>query len=174
MIGKKQMPLSHSEAFAEFASCANPSPSLFFQMPSSRQTITERLHRIHKYMELVEDIARARFWSYVIAESTDTSVIEQVLIYGRYLNVSKGKIETRFIPIEPIHGHPSSRNIFKALQRMFDENGLCLPISTNHLVGHTSDGASVMMDSRSGVAKLMAREYNPISLFSIVLHIDWS
>ena len=142
----------------KFAMSADPHSPIFPSMNSSRQTVTRRMVDIHRFLikETRDDVSSSLFWSAMTDETTDSSVIEQVITYVRFVNVANKSIETRFLGVDPINGHPNLENIFNLIKATFDK----FELPKDSMVGFTSDGASVMTGVKNGVAKLKA-EYNP-------------
>lgn len=162
VVGKHKKPLSVScdcGHYVEFARAADPDSQVFKQMVCSRTSITRRLVEIHEFIkkELREDICRALFWSYMLDESTDKAVAEEVIIYVRFVHIPRGQSVTRFLAISPIEGHPDASNIFSAVERVVGSEGFDLPLS--QVVSQTSDGASAMLLTVRGVAA-RAKSFN--------------
>ena len=80
---------SNSSIIFEFARAVDPDSQVFKQTVCSRTSITRRLVEIHEFIkkELREDICRALFWSYMLDESTDKAVAEEVIIYVRFVHI---------------------------------------------------------------------------------------
>ena len=83
---------------------ADPDSDVFKQMASSRRTITRKTIEIHGFLkrELRDNICKALFWSYMLDESTDMSVTEEVIAYARFVNIAKGEVMTRFLAVAPV------------------------------------------------------------------------
>ena len=86
VVGKHKKQLSDCEHYVEFARAADPDSQVLKQMVCSRTSITRRLVQIHDFLkkELRDDVCRALFWSYMLDESTDKAVAEEVIVYVRY------------------------------------------------------------------------------------------
>jgi hypothetical protein len=95
----------------------------------------------------------------MLGEATDKSVLEEVIVYARFIDTVEGKIKTKFLAIAPLTGHPDASNIFRALKKLFSDYGLDLP--TSQLVCQTSDGASTLLSTKNGVAGKAKAEFNP-------------
>ena len=87
VVGQHKKPISDCEHYVEFAKAADPDSDVFKQMASSRTTITRKMIEIHGFLkkELRDDICKALFWSYMLDESTDISVTEEVIVYVRFI-----------------------------------------------------------------------------------------
>ena len=88
-------------------------------MAKSRYSVTKKLVDIHEKIivpNLTEQINDALYWAYMIDETTDSSVEEQLSIYVRFVDLSKAKIETQFLCIEELRGSPNADCIFNALK----------------------------------------------------------
>ena len=99
-------------------------------------------------------------------ESTDKSVTEEVILYARFINISKGEVVTKFHAVAPLEGHPNAGNIFSAVRKVFDPSGYDLPIS--QIVCQTSNGASTLLSTLRGVAAKAIAEFN---LFSSIFQV---
>lgn len=160
VVAKHKKPLADCEHYVEFAKAADPDSQVFKQMACSRTTITRRLVEIHQFLkkELREDVCQALFWSYMLDESTDKAVAEEVIVYVRFVDILKGQLKTRFLAITPIQGHPDANNIFSAVLSVLGSEGFDLPLS--QVVCQTSDGASTMLSTARGVAAKAKSAFN--------------
>ena len=79
--------------------------------------------QIHDFLkkEVKDDINQALFWSYMLDESTDMSILEEVIIYACFIDIAESKIMTRFLAISAINGHPESSNIFQSVKRVLTQ-----------------------------------------------------
>ena len=161
IIGQNKKPLSDCEHILEFAKAVDPDSDVFKQMAGSRSTITRRLVDIHGFLkrELREEIDKAIFWSYMLDESTDKGVTEEVILYARFVDISKGEVVTKFLAVAPLEGHPDAANIFSAVCKVFGPTGFDLPCS--QIVSQTSDGASTLLSTLRSVAAKAVAEFNP-------------
>ena len=130
-------------------------------MASSRTTITRKMIEIHGFLkkELRDDICMALFWSYMLVESTDKSVTEEVLMYARFVNIAKGQVVTRFLAVAPVQGHPDVANTFSALRKVVGPVGFNLPLT--QVVSQTSDGAATILSTIRWVAAKAKEAFNP-------------
>ena len=99
-------------------------------------------------------------------ESTDSTTMEQLGVYVRYIDVEKSNLCEEFLEMKQV-GHPPAQNIFGSLMEVLHPENPDLRLPSNKLVGFTSDGASVMISPKNGVlGKLRGvAEVNP-KLFS--------
>ena len=95
----------------------------------------------------------------MLDESTDKSVTEEVILYARFINISKGEVVTKFLTVAPLEGHPDAANIFSAVRKVFGSSGYDLLVS--QIVCQTSDGASTLLSTLRGVAAKAIAEFNP-------------
>ena len=160
IVSQNKKPLSDCEHYVEFAMAADPDSDVFKQIASSRRTITRKTIEIHGFLkrELMDDICKALFWSYMLDESTDKFVTEEVIVYARFVNIAKGEVMTRFLAVAPVPGHPDAMNIFSAVRKVVGPDGFDLPLS--QVVGQTSDGAATILSTFRGVAAKAKAEFN--------------
>lgn len=137
-------------------------------MPGGRDTITRRTQEIYRAVlkpNLVKSVHNSPFWSLVADESSDSSTMEQLGVYVRYLDLDQGKIAERFLEMKQIIGHPDATNIFQSLMEVLDPESAAEKMPINKLAGFTSDGASVIISPNNGVLGKLRRAVNP-KLFS--------
>ena len=159
-IAKHKMPFSACDAFLEFAKAADPDNAVFQKMSASRQTITRKAVEVHQKIiqaDVVDGVKKSLYWSYIIDESMDKKLKEQLGIYVRYINLQEEKVAVHFLAYEDIKGRPNSTNLFNSIKSRFDEHQL----PTSRLVSHTSDNAAVVVSEMNGVAGKAQREFNP-------------
>ena len=82
----------------------------------------------------------------MIDESTDVSVIKELVIYARYLSAS-GDVKNSFLSIVELP-NDTAEVTEEQLVSFLEKSS----ISLSHLVGFVSDGASVMTGCHNGVA----------------------
>ena len=87
-------------------------------------------------------------------ESTDISVLKQLVLYGRFIDES-GTIQTAFLEIKDLF-NGTAETIEVALMKYCDDRS----ISWRKVMGFGSDGAAVMTGRRSGVATRL-KVHNP-------------
>ena len=105
------------------------------------------------YERSVQKIMDEKFYSILIDGATDSSVTENELIYVRYLN--NGVPENHYLSIEDIE-NANALGILKCIDTAFNRAEI-LDWKEN-LVGFGSDGASVNLGSKNGVAALLKND----------------
>ena len=109
--------------------------------------------------EVIEDNMKQQlkdsdFVAVMIDESTDVSVSKRLIMYIKLLN--EGKADTHFVRnVEILNG--TADVITTKLQDIFQE----MSIPSKNIVSFASDGASVMVGSKNGVAKKL-KDLNPL------------
>ena len=98
VIAQRKKAFSDCNMCVEFASVADPLSKVFTNMASSRRTVVQRMYDIFLNMkdELKDEIQKAMFLGIMADESTDTAVSEQLILYMRYVDISREAISTRF------------------------------------------------------------------------------
>ena len=104
----------------------------------------------------VQKIMDKKFYSILIDGATDSSVTENALIYVRYLN--NWVPENHYLSIEDIENANALR-IKNCIDTAF--NRAEIPVWKENLVGFGSDGASVNLGSKNGVAALLKKRCSP-------------
>ena len=98
-------------------------------------------------LNIFDNLRASPFFALMCDETTDVAVVKEVIIYARYLG-SDRKVCTSFISMmEVVDG--TAKTILAALQLLCDREYLDV---RNKLVPFGSDGAAVMIGTRSGVA----------------------
>lgn len=105
------------------------------------------------------------FYSILIDGATDSSVTENELIYLRY--VENGKPANHYFSIEDIE-HANAQGILKKIEESFIRNGL--QNWKDKLIGFGSDGASVNLGCRGGIASLLKNDVPLAPLGDHTLH----
>ncbi|KAK0041995.1 E3 SUMO-protein ligase [Biomphalaria pfeifferi] len=100
--------------------------------------------------EMFTEIKNAAYHTLIVDESTDISVSKMLILYMKYRNENESIYKTVFAGILKVIAC-DSLSIFQAIQNFCIENGFDL----NKMVMFTSDGASVMLGKRKGVAALL-------------------
>ena len=85
--------------------------------------------------------------AYIIDESMDKKLKEQLGIYARFINLEEEKVAVHFLAYEDIKGRPNSTNLFNSIKTRFDQHQL--PI--DRPVSHTSDNAAELVSELNGV-----------------------
>ena len=96
-----------------------------------------------------ENIRSSPFFVLCVDETTDVSVTKQLIVYGRYL--VEGDVHTTFISVLELPDG-TARSIVDALCKLCEDLNLDMYAK---LCSLGSDGASVMVGARGGVAKLL-------------------
>ena len=105
-----------------------------------------------------KSLQEANFLSILCDGATDVSMKEQEACYVRFC--VKGDIAVKFLSLETT-ATPNAANILNAIETSVQKyGGLHLENFYSKLVGFGSDGASVMLGKKGGVASLM-REKKP-------------
>ena len=93
----------------------------------------------------LKDVVSSAFYSLMIDETTDVSVLNEMVIYGRY--VQNGKVATTFLKIcELCNG--TADTIEMTLLGYMEENSLTM----SKMMGLGTDGDAVMTGKHNGVA----------------------
>ena len=85
--------------------------------------------------------------AYIIDESMDKKLKEQLGIYARFINLEEEKVAVHFLAYEDTKGRPNSTNLFNSIKTRFDQHQL----PTDPPVSHTSDNAAVVVSELNGV-----------------------
>ncbi|KAK0062779.1 E3 SUMO-protein ligase [Biomphalaria pfeifferi] len=115
--------------------------------------------------EMFTDIKNAAYHTLIVDESTDISVSKMLILYMKYRNENESIYKTMFAGILKVIAC-DSLSIFQAIQNFYIENGFDL----NKMVMFTSDGASVMLGKRKGVAALLRQLIPHLSEQNCVAH----
>ena len=91
-------------------------------------------------------LSNSRFYGLMIDESTDISVLKQLVLHGRYVSEAGQPCSTLLRIVDLVDG--TAERIEEAIKAYLAEKGL----SFSKLMGFGSDGASVMTGRVSGVA----------------------
>ena len=97
---------------------------------------------------ILDSLKASPFFSLCIDETTDVSIIKQLIVYARYL--VGGTVSTSFIRILELPDG-TAKSITDSVCMLCSELGL----NIHQLCGLGSDGAAVMLGSRGGVSKLL-------------------
>ena len=127
---------------------------------TSEQTLQEFIFCLSQVIEedILKEMADSPALALMVDESTDISVLNQLVLYGRTL--SKGCVRSRFLSIRDLFDG-KAHTIVKAVKEYLETARLC----PSNVDCFGSDGASVMVGKRNGVATKL-REDNP-SMLSI-------
>ena len=121
---------------------------------------------VHR-LDTTSQIEKSRFLSVLSDGSTDNSVIEQELVYVRFL--CNGKPQTKMVKIVDLK-HAHAVGILDAIDRAVKDVGITLEIWHSKVVCANFDGASVMMGEINGVAGQLKRRVPHIVVLHCVAH----
>ncbi|KAK6178208.1 hypothetical protein SNE40_013018 [Patella caerulea] len=102
-------------------------------------------------------IKGSKFYSLIFDESTDTSNIQNLIIYIRF--VTNGIVRTKFLAIKELDEGCTAAEIYKLLKHTLEEKDL----NQNNLISLGTDGASTMVGSKTGVTTRFKLD-NPLIL----------
>ena len=124
----------------------------------SQRIIQEFLSVLADQIKLsqLNDLLRKSYYSLMIDETTDIAVLNEMVIYCRY--VSNNSVKTAFLKIAELF-NGTAECIEKTLLEYLHENNIPLA----KMVGFGSDGASVMLGRHNGVSTRLKR-HQPILL----------
>ena len=117
----------------------------------SNGTASRRINEISLNIkeEVVDEIKKSRLFAIQLDESTDVSQFSQLLGFVRY--VHEGSFKEEFLFCKPLKLNTRAEDVLEAVNDSFNENGL----DRDNLVGITTDGAPIMLGSRSGFQTLV-------------------
>ena len=98
--------------------------------------------------EVLCDMQESAYFNIMVDESTDASILKQLVIYGKV--VVEGKLKTRYLRIIDIEDGKAT-TIVEAITSYLHYSRL----DFHHLSSFGSDGASVMTGCHAGVATLL-------------------
>ena len=129
-----------------------------YQNDKACKTFTHYIAEVYR-RELAGQIKQTKFISLMIDGATDSAVMEEELMYVRF--VVDGEVCMRFVGIANVD-KPDAAGIVAAMDTMCKTYlGINLDPLAAKLAGFGSDGASVMMGVRAGVqAKLKEKQGN--------------
>jgi len=117
------------------------------------------------FQNSLNELSKKRFFSILIDGATDTSVTECELIYLRYL--SGGKPVNHYLSIEDIK-NANAPGIISAIEKAFENSNISN--WKDRLIGMGSDGASVNLGVRGGVAALLRNDVGHLVSIHCVAH----
>ena len=101
-------------------------------------------------LEMVEQLKQAKYLTLLSDGTTDSSVSEQEIIYVRYC--TEGNIKVQFLGLQQVE-RANAEGITQAIMETVEQQGdMSREEWTRKLVGFGSDGASVMVGKKGGVA----------------------
>ena len=133
---------------------------------TSQRTIQESLKVMGKQLresQLME-LRHCDHYSIMIDESTDVSVIKELVIYARYLSAS-GEVKNSFLLIDELP-NGTVEVIEEQLVPFLKKSSILL----SHLVDFASDRANVMTGCYNGVAVRLARRQPLLTTIHCVAH----
>lgn len=98
----------------------------------------------------ITDMKESESFSLIVDESTDVSVLKQLVIYGRC--VVNGELMSHFFGVRDLFNGTAGTIKTSMLQFLAD-----VGLSLNNVSSFGSDGASVMAGRRAGVATQLQR-----------------
>ncbi|VDI00488.1 Hypothetical predicted protein [Mytilus galloprovincialis] len=113
-------------------------------------------------MQIENDL---HFYSILIDGATDSSVTENELIYLRF--VENGRPVNHYFSIEDVE-KADAQGILKEIEGAFTRNGI--PNWKDKLIGFGSDGASVNLGCRGGIATLIKRDVPHLVITHCIAH----
>ena len=132
----------------------------------SRQIVGEFLQSISRQLEedTLQQLVSSTYFSIMTDESTDISVLKQLVLVVRYL-LPTGDVTTSFLAIDDLPDG-TAETIEAAILKITDTKSVDL----SKLRGFGSDGAPVMCGSRSGVAKRLTNTFPKLINIHCVNH----
>ncbi|XP_038075866.1 uncharacterized protein LOC119743514 isoform X1 [Patiria miniata] len=115
----------------------------FYQSETALQEMLENLAEVTS-SEIYEAMQSSPFFSILCDETTDVSVLSQLIFYGRFLD-NQGQVQTKFLAIKDIP-NGTAETVTNNINMFMDDNKL----ERSKFVGFGSDGASVMVGSQTG------------------------
>ncbi|CAG2212072.1 unnamed protein product [Mytilus edulis] len=110
--------------------------------------------------KLVKEVEQADHYGLMVDDVADISVMEQMVTFIQFYNKTECKVKKAFLSIDNLLEESDSANSTTITDRIIkniEEYGL----KKDELCSFVSDGASVMVGSRSGVAAKL-KEMNPL------------
>ncbi|XP_071122736.1 zinc finger protein 862-like [Mytilus edulis] len=110
--------------------------------------------------KLVKEVQQADHYGLMVDDVADISVMEQMVTFIQFYSKTECKVKTAFLSIDNLLEESDSANSATITDRIIkniEEYGL----KKDKLCSFVSDGASVMVGSRSGVAAKL-KEMNPL------------
>ncbi|XP_006824225.1 zinc finger protein 862-like [Saccoglossus kowalevskii] len=124
----------------------------------SERIIQEMVDVLAQVIErrIYSDIRESPFYSLMVDETTDISILKQLIMYAKYTD-KEGNAKTSFVHISDIFDG-KAETIETAIVNFCEKNMFLL---NSKMAALGSDGASVMVGKRTGVATRL-KERNPI------------
>ncbi|MES9884373.1 MAG: hAT transposon family protein [Sedimenticola sp.] len=108
--------------------------------------------------ETTENIKGARFICILADGSTDKGIVEQELVYVRYVD-ENGELKTRLCEIVDLE-HGDAKGVKAGWLTGLTSVGLCMDSIAEKLVGVNTDGASVNLGKKGGAVKFLLDDIN--------------
>lgn len=115
--------------------------------------------------DLTAVLQQAHFLSVMCDAATDVAVIEQQIVYIRYLE--NGIARNKYLALEAVQ-HANAEGLLNAINKAFERAEVC--DWKRKLVGSGTDGASVMRGHRTGVVARMKVEISHLVDIHCVAH----
>ncbi|XP_070538588.1 E3 SUMO-protein ligase KIAA1586-like [Ptychodera flava] len=103
--------------------------------------------------EILEKVKQSNFVSLLIDETTDISIMKQLIIYSKYL-LKSGESKVSFLGIEEVCDG-RAETLTECVKTFAERHGIVL---NGRLCGLGRDGAAVMIGKKSGVATRLKHE----------------
>ena len=132
----------------------------------SRQIVGELLQTLSIQIQddVLRDLASSSYFALITDESTDVSVLKQLVLVARYI-LPKGDVTTSFLAIVDLPDG-TAESIEAAIVRITEQKS----IAVSRLRGFGTDGAPVMTGIRSGVAKRLKDRFPKLVSIHCVNH----
>ena len=133
---------------------------------TSQRIIQEFLQVVGHYLEQqqLQDLFASPFFSLMIDESTDIAVLNEMVIYARYITPN-ADVKTVFMKIVPLF-NGTAGTIEEAVIAFLEEKA----ISISQMLGFATDGASVMTGRLNGVAARLKRRQPILTSIHCLAH----
>ncbi|XP_070563189.1 zinc finger protein 862-like isoform X2 [Ptychodera flava] len=114
-----------------------------------------------------DDIKSSPAFSIMMDETTDVSVMKQLITYARYIKISgnQAEVKTLFVNIDDLVDG-KAETIVKSTEKMFED----LDWSFQQCSAFGSDGAAVMVGSKSGVGQRLRRNNSHLINIHCIAH----
>ena len=114
--------------------------------------------------DLLKKVQAANSYGLLVDEVTDVAVLEQLISFIQFVNQQSGAPEVHFLSVQNVLETSTSANA-ETIVNVITEELKRDKLDINKLRSFASDGASVMTDSRNGVAaKLREQVPNLINI----------
>ena len=117
---------------------------------------------------ILERIRRAKRFGILADEATDVAVLQQLIIFLKYVNLDTGMAKTEFLATKCIDD-PCGANAEVITDHILDTLKEC-DLEVRNLKSFVSDGASVMTGEHNGVAARLKRVNKVLLNFHCICH----